>query len=374
VKKYLIIDKQGEREMNEEEYSDFLFENLLNHFYGNIETTYKKIKIHSTFKNYGKYYSRRSKPVGKCQVYDCTETPIWSHSISKKAVLENIASNGLVYTPTIRDKTIVMDSVGIEKQASVFPCLCNYHDSKFFSELDKTEGHDYSMKFFEQLILRTILREFYVLERKIEMNKIVLAEIAAGFENIKSDTINQFNEFLGSKRIKVKDWSDSRFSLLENKKEIQDKINFNKLCIQKLSDFYSVQESNLVTSAIIDSTLPVTFSGLTKFYLNKTQINLVINCLPYKEHTILSIANTAKDDECIKREFLSKYNLKDVSSLLKLIEVLSVYGTDNIFFDMNYWDSLDNNISQKYIQEFSNFERNDPRNDIDFSFLKWDYK
>lgn len=360
--------------MNEEEYFSFLFENLSNHFYVNIETTYSGIRAHSTFKNYGKFYSKRPKSISECQIPDCVELPIFSHSISKNAVLKNIASNGLVYTPAIKNDTIVMDSVGIEKQASVFPCLCNFHDSKFFSELDKTGRNDYSMKFFEQLIHRTIFREFYVLERNIEMAKIILTEIDTGFQNIKRNTINQINDLLGSERIKVKDWSDNRFSLSENKKQIEDQINIDKSCLQILSDFYSIQKPDLVSSAILDSTLPVAFSGLTKFYLNGTQINLVINCLPYKDHTVFSIANTAKDDEFIKSELLFKYDLENKDSLLKLIEVLAVYGTDNIFFDMNYWDSINSEISKKYIQEFSNFEETDPRNGIDFSFLKWDYK
>ena len=374
MKKYLVIDNQGEREMNKEEYVDLLFENLSNHFYENIETAYKRVKTYSTFKHYGNYYSKRPKLVGNCQMSGCLEQPIYSHSISKRAVLENIASNGFVYTPVIKKETIVMDSVGIEKQASVFPCLCNFHDTKFFSELDKTEGRDYSEKFFEQLIHRTIFREFYVLERNIEMANIVLSEIDKSFNEIKSNTIDNFNKAFGSERFTVKDWKDSRFSLPENRKEIEDQINFDKACLYRLSNFYSIQKPNRITVAILDSTLPVAFSGLTKFYLNKRQINMVINCLPYKDHTVFAIANSSEDDKYVKQELLSKYDLDNMDSLLKLIEVLAVYGTDNVFFDISYWDCLDIDITNKYIQEFSNFEGTDPRNQIDFSFLKWDYK
>jgi hypothetical protein len=374
VKKYLVIDNKGKRELSEEEYTDFFFSNLSNHFYKNIENTYQNLKTTKTFDNYRKYFSKRPKTIKKCQIQDCNELPIYSHSISKKAILENISSKGLVYSLIVKKDRVVMGTVGIEKQASVFPCFCNTHDSRHFSELDKTQGQDYSEKFFQQLIDRTILREFYVLQRNLEMAEIVIKEIDSGFDNIKNETINQFNDQLNSGRIVVKDWSDSRFSLSENKKEIQDQIIYDKSCLQKLSDFYLIQKPNRVTSAILDSNLPVAFSGLTKFYLDNSEINIVINCLPYKDHTILSLVNTEKDDEIIKTELLSKYDLDDINSLLKLIEVLAVYGTDNIFFDINYWDSLDDNICQKYIQEFSNFEGTDPRNGIDFSFLKWDYK
>ena len=374
MKKYIVIDSQGEREINEEEYVNLLFENISNHFYENIETAYKGAKTHSTFKHYGKFYSKRPKLVGNCQISGCLEQPIYSHSISKKAVLENIALNGFVYTPTIKKETIVMDSVGIEKQASVFPCLCNLHDTIFFSELDKTEGRDYSEKFFEQLIHRTIFREFYVLERNIEMANIVLSEIEKSFNNIKNNAINKFNKSFDSERFTVKDWKDSRFSLAENRKEIEDQINFDQACLYRLYNFYSIQKPNRITFAILDSTLPIAFSGLTKFYLNEKQINIVINCLPYKDHTVFTIANSAEDDECIKHELLSKYDLDNMDSLLRFIEVLAVYGTDNVFFDMSYWDRLDIDITNKYIQEFSNFEGTDPRNQIDFSFLKWNYK
>lgn len=374
MKKKLVIDSQRKPELNEEEIVELLLEKISNHFYENIETTYKGAKTHSTFKHYGKYYSKRPKLVGNCQIEGCLEQPIYSHSISKKAVLENIALNGFVYTPTIKKETIIMNSVGIEKQASVFPCLCNFHDTKFFSELDKTEECDFSEKFFEQLIHRTIFREFYVLERNIEMANIVLSEIDKSFNEIKSNTIDKFNKLFGTERFSVKDWKDSRFSLTDNKKEIQVQINFDKACLYKLSNFYAIQKPNRITFDIVESTLPVAFSGLTKFYLNERQINIVINCLPYNDHTVIVIANSEEDDEYVKQELLSKYDLDNMDSLLKFIEVLSVYGTDNVFFDISYWDCLDNNITDKYIQEFSNFEGTDPRKQIDFSFLKWDYK
>lgn len=288
---------------------------------------------------------------------------------------ENIASDGLVYMPTIKNGNIIMDSVGIENQASVFPCFCNYHDTKFFSLLDKTEKSDYSMDFFEQLIHRTIFREFYIIERNIEMANIVLNDIETGFQNMKSTTISHFNDIIDLvEKIKIKDWKDSRFSYSENKKQIEEQIIFDKSCYNRLMDFYSNQKPDRVTVAIIDSTLPVAFSGLAKFYINKRQFNIVINCLPYKNHTVFSVANSAKDDAYIKSEIFSKYDLENNDSLLKLIETLAVNGTDNVFFDKKYWDNIDNTISQRYIEEFSNFENTDPRNKIGFSFLKWDYK
>jgi len=374
MKEYLIFGKDGERKLNEEEFTNLLFEELSNHLYEKIESGYCKIRTNSTYKNYGKYYSRRPMPVGECQATDCVETPIYSHSISKNAVLKNIASNGMVYTPTIKNDIIIMGSIGIETQASVFPYFCNFHDTKYFSELDKVERGEYSSKFFEQLIHRTIFREFYVLERNIEMANTILNEINTGFQNVKSQTISLHNEMIGLKKHKVKDWEDSRFSLSENKKQIEDQLNYDKFCHNRLLDFYSNQKPDQVIAAIIESTLPVAFSGLTKFYINDTQINIVINCLPYKDHTVFSIANTAKDDDCIKSEILSKYDLENNNSLLKFIEVLTVNGTDNIFFDIKFWDSIDSKISNRYIQEFSNFEKTDPRNKIDFSFLKWNYK
>ncbi len=374
MKKYFLIDKLGKKEMSENEVLELLFQNWSIHFYKNIESEYIGAKIQSTFKYYGKYYSKRPKPLGNCQIEGCLEPPIYSHSISKRAVLENIASNGLVYTPTIKDETIIMDSVGIEKQASVFPCLCNLHDTDFFSELDKTNGRDYSEKFFEQLIHRTIFREFYVLNCNIEMGSKILTELDKNFEKIKSKAIDNFNNAIGNARFSVKDWKDSRFSLPANKKEIEDIINSDKSRLYWLSNFYSKQNPDIITFVVAESTLPVAFSGLTRFYLNERQITLIINCLPYKDHTVIALANSKDDDKYIKQELLSKYDLDNKDSLLKFIEVLAVHGTDNIFFDITYWNNLNKDIVERYLKEFSYFEGSDPRNQIDFSFLKWDYK
>lgn len=351
------------------QYEDIFFDELKNYFYENIERSYGSIKKYTTFNNFAKYYSNRPISTIKCLIPDCSEPPIYSHSISKNAILKNISVNGLVYTPKAKNDLFVMEQIGIEKQASVFPCLCNYHDSKYFTELDNTESKNYSEKFFEQLILRTIMREYCALARNLEMAEKWLVEIELGFEAVKSKVIGDFNNLLNSDKFKVKDWSDSRFSICQDKKWVEDKINHDKSRIKVLSDFYFKQQPNCVIWEILDFPLPVAFSGLTKFHSNGTEIILLINCLPYKDHTLFVIANSNQDAPCIKQELLYKYDLEDINSILELIEVLAVYGTDNIFFNINYWNSLDPRISNKYLQEFSNFKDNDPRKTIDFPFL-----
>jgi len=158
------------------------FTELSNYFVTNIEVGYEKMKQHRINANKGKYYSKRPNIIGRCREIDCNNPAIYSHSISKKAVLKNLASNGFVYTPSIVKDGIIMDSIGIKTQASVFPGFCKSHDAEFFSELDKTDNCEYSVKFFQQLVYRTVTREIFVKERSIRYSECMLDELEKGFQ------------------------------------------------------------------------------------------------------------------------------------------------------------------------------------------------
>lgn len=326
------------------------------------------------FNNYSKYYSKRSESISTCIADDCGAQTIYSHSISKNAVLKNISTNGLVCGPLIKNKNICMCEIGIERQASVFPAFCNPHDTTLFSELDEPNMSDFSRSFFEQLILRTISREIYTHRRNLKMTETVINQANLEFVNAKTELISDFNNTLSNTNIKIKDWNDSRF--LHNKylADLNEKLENDKVRLKSLLNFYIEEKPETVRCLKIYKSLPVAFSGLTNFYKNGSEIRMIINCLPYKDWTILAIANTSKNDDVIQNQFFSKYDLSNENSILKLIETLAVNGTDNIFFDIKYWKSLSSEISKKYLEDFSNFNAIDPRKNLKYSFLKWNYK
>ena len=374
MKKYVLLSKNEKKILGEDEMMNFVFEKLANHFYTNIESKYEKLGKDVLFSNYGNYYKKRSQVIRKCYEAGCNKPPIFSHSISKNAVLKNIALNGLVYTPSVTVDGIIMDTVGIETQASVFPGFCETHDENLFSELDRTNNIEYTTTYFDQLTYRTIMREIYCLERNIRFSEILMKDLKKGFQDTKKDVIDLHNNSIFSLKYNIIDWKDSRYSIndqIELIKTIQDK---DTNILAALIDFYQNQGPYLITFSKINYTLPVAISGFTNFISNKKKIHLIINCLPYKNHTLFSFVTTTKDSDLIKKELLSDYDLSDSDSLLKLIEVFSVKSTDNIFFDIKYWDKLNKSIVNKFIQDFSDFESSDPRDGIDYSFLQWDYK
>ena len=374
MKKFTLLSKNEKKVLNENEMMNFVFEKLANHLYTNIESKYDKLRKDVLFSKYGNYYKKRSQVNHKCYEAGCNKPPIFSHSISKNAVLKNIASNGLVYTPSVTVDGIIMDSVGIETQASVFPGFCKNHDENLFSELDRTNNIEYTSTYFDQLTYRTIIREIYCLERNIRFSELMMKDLKKGFQTTKKDVIDRHNSTIFSSKYKILDWKDSRYSIndqIESIKTVQEK---NTNILAALIDFYQNQGPYLVTFSKIKYTLPVAISGFTNFISNKKKIHLIINCLPYEKHTLFSFVTTTKDRNLIKNELLSDYDLSDSDSLLKLIEIFSVKGTDNIFFDIKYWDKLDKSIVNKFIQDFSDFKSSDPRDRIDYSFLQWDYK
>ncbi|PHR85795.1 MAG: hypothetical protein COA80_20230, partial [Leeuwenhoekiella sp.] len=326
------------------------------------------------FNNYSKYYSKRPDSISTCFADDCEAQTIYSHSISKNAVLKNISTNGLVCSPLIKNQEICMREIGIESQASVFPAFCNPHDTALFSELDKPNTSDFSRAFFEQLILRTISREIYTHRRNLKMTENVINQANSEFENAKIELFSDFNNILRNTKINIKEWNDSR--CLHNKylADLNEKLENDKVRLKSLLDFYIGEKPETVRYLKIHKSLPVAFSGLTNFYENGSEIQMIINCLPYKDLTILAIANSSENDNIIQNQIFSKYDLSNENSVLKLVETLAVNGTDNIFFDIKYWKSLPTEISKKYLADFSNFNADNPRKNLKYSFLKWNYK
>ncbi|EWH10106.1 hypothetical protein KLA_16947 [Cellulophaga geojensis KL-A] len=355
------------------EEEDLFFKILEAEISKKVEKSNNKKTTKNIFDNYSKFFAKRPKISLNCKAKDCELSAIQSHSISKNAVLNNISIKGKVYTPLVEKSTIKMGKVGVESQASVFPFLCNLHDTKYFSELDKLNLDFYSNVFFEQLISRTLSKEIYNRERNLSITEEVLSKLNLDFEQTKQSFIENFNKKGILSSAKVTDIKDSRFSYLKYKKELEEKLKSDQWKLAKTVNYYK-SNPNIIKFFQIEKTLPVAFSGITNFYENNLEVHLIINCLPYKNETLLILAYNEKDEPIIEKELFSKYDLENNDSLLNFIEVISVNGTDNIFFDIKYWDNLPEETQKKYIKDFSNFTETDPRNELTYSFLEWDYR
>jgi len=62
--------------------------------------------------------------------------------------------------------------------------------------------------------------------------------------------------------------------------------------------------------------------------------------------------------------------------LLRLIETLAVRGTRNLFFNIDYWNSLETHIQNMFLCDFINIEKSCINEAIDYSFLtgNWNNK
>ena len=370
--KYVLIDGKKKRNLDEKELLNFTFDNLTEQLSSSLLNEYYKLEKNIIFSNYGNYFKRRSKINYKCSEEGCSNQPILSHSISKNSVLKNIANKGEVYSPTITNTSISMKRVGIETQASVFPGFCKHHDEKLFSELDKPNLAKYSRVFFDQLAYRTIKREIYCLKRNLSFAELMLDKLQLVLKESKNNTLNKFNS-LQTSDYRISNFNSDKCSLQDRFDKIKNIKDKNLCDLNSFLNFYNNQGPYNVSYAKVDLTLPVAFAGFTKFYSKNRFVYLLIYCLPYKTHTLFCHINAKVNNEIIEKDLLSQYDLEDSDSLLNFLELLSVKGTDNIFFDINYWDSLNEVVKNKFIRDFSNFNSSDLRKRINYSFLKWNY-
>lgn len=367
MKKYLLIDKNGESEMNEEEMTNFFFFELFQHFQKNIETDFNKKKNNIVFNEYRKNYKYRPKKSDKCLHLGCNNIPIYSHSISELAVLKNIATNdGFVYAIT-NNKNKIMKKIGIHKQASVFPGFCEEHDRTLFKRIDNPKNKIFDKEFYSQLMLRTISREIYVRNRKIYYKDKLINKLKEEHNCSVKKFFEEFNKTLNTNRLSFENIESNSFDIHFAVNKLTKEIEKAKFFLKKLdSDF--LLNTPFGQGMVVKQTLPIAFSGLCNF--DNLGSFLLINCLPYKELTTISLFYSKKDKNKIEK-YLSKYDLEDENSVLKLIEKLAVRGTDNIFFNVEYWDTLNKTIANKFLFDFMDIDCSNIQNEIDYSFLNW---
>lgn len=367
MKKYLLITKDGEKEMNEEEMTNYFFSELLLHFQENIEAEFNKRRIHVVNKEYGKNYKYRPEISDICLFKDCNNDPIYSHSISELAVLRNIASvDNFVYAITNNTENNIR-KIGIHKQASVFPGFCEEHDQILFNRLDNPKNKSFDFEFYSQLMSRTISREKYVRNREIYYKEKLIIKLKEEHDTSIKVFLNEFNKTLNNSRLSFVNHESNSYDIHFIVKKLIKEIEEAKLILKKLdSDFLINTPAG--KGMVVKSTLPIAFSGLCNF--DNLNTYLLINCLPYKDLTTISLFYPETDTEKVEK-YLLNYDLENENSILKLAEKLAVRGTDNIFFNIEYWDNLDKQIREKLLKDFMDIENSNIHNDIDYSFLEW---
>lgn len=306
-----------------------------------------------------------------CFYNDCNAKAIQSHSISKSSVLNNISKKGNVYTPSFRNDKPFMKPVGIETQASVFLGFCKNHDNELFCKLDTCDNEKFDIDFLRQLLIRSISREIVIRQNRIKYNQSIKEKLKDEFNKSKKDFFYEFNQTLNNDRISFIDFKSHLFDINTSEKEINEEISTDENFIEYLKfNFISKYQLNMVR--VVEKTIPIAFSGIIDLMDEDSHFHLIIHCLPYKDFTLIVITYP-KDNEEDVNLFFSQYNLNDDFDLLKTIELLAVRGTSNLFFNIDYWDSLNEKIRHKFLSDFIDFDMSNILNKINYTYLEWNY-
>jgi len=373
MKKYILFNNDGQKEMDKEEYTQWFFSTIHEHILKNIEYDFNHKRQEITYKLKGKVSKGHQKKQHCCLCKDCNEAPIYSHSISKKSVLTSIAKDGFLYVPSIdtdKDKCF-MTKIGIS-DASVFPGFCFQHDNDLFPKLDNVDNKDFDNDFLSQLGIRTLSYEISHIKRTISSLEDLLNNLSLGYEASTSSFLQKFNNEFYSKKVSYTGFRCSESSINKIKPTILERIENAKGYFLFLNQEF-LNNGNVIGQGVaIEEIIPIAFSGLCSIQLENHVASILINCLPYKTRTIVSLHFSERDADSIQ-SFLSAFDLTDENSLLRLIETLAVRGTRNLFFNIDYWNSLETHIQNMFLCDFKNIEKSCINEAIDYTFLTWNW-
>ncbi len=287
----------------------------------------------------------------KCIYNNCKNHSVKrSHTIQKSSSLRIIAEEGSVLTPEYILGGAILKEKGFS-QASTFPGYCNKHE-RLFEEFENakkiTDSKHYVLQIYRSLCreLVRLRHEIYFLEKMIrhhefERNSYIIKKIATATDIVFEQSA-----------IKVK--KDKVIHVLTDKLTSK-KEQFKTLETYHLPEVHAAVEdplSNNITAVTIeiDTMVPVCLSGLYSFGVEekgvKKTVVSIVNVLPYKNSTFIVMHGRNEDENAIM-SYLAHYN--DSMSLLNMIEVWMVYGTDHWFLKPSVWATIPDERRKKIL-------------------------
>jgi len=326
------------------------------HFDGQEYHNYSKTVRNAIYNN--QFLHRKTR---ECQVAGCTQKSIArSHSIPKTSVLENISSNGHLYTPEFDGSTgtpqIYMKRVGLSN-ASVFPGFCIKHENLFSGF--EADGKINSVKDGLLQTYRTICKERVEIEIKLQINKIA----ADTYKNaINKEAANLWENAF---KVNPNQIGIEKFSV-DGIDHVLDKLNrYAAVISQPLSQLQKFENS--IYSWLLDSSadcdlqihivgidfhVPVAICGFGSYgRLVGGQYKaeyLLMNVLPKKEAADIICVALEESDPI--DEFL-EYSFSNPVNILNMLESFMVNGSDQWYVTPEYWDNICNEKRDKILQD-----------------------
>lgn len=286
---------------------------------------------------------------GPCLYRGCKEPSIArSHTVQRAKVLERIAEQGHVLTPTIdRNGELVMERIGIAL-ASTFPGFCHAHEL-LFADFETT-GVISTPRHLALQMLRTVAREIARRRFGIEQGEKALEEYRTARRAHFAKAINAVDADADVHDLTVSgDALDNHVSdtLVRQQAILADlegplfaevmtyleKGRPEPACIGFLLPSDDPQHPPLE--------LPVAVSGVVfvNYQKGKTvhHIPCVVGVIPQEGSTLLLIGTTRKHQVFLKAW---QKRIDTILGMLNLVEGWMVHGTDHWFIRPSVWDAL----------------------------------
>lgn len=293
----------------------------------------KKIRTETEYKMFMREFDDKHKNYKKCmhpQRSECTNI-IHAHTISQKAVLEEIADNKQVLMPIEFgiSKQFVLKSLGIESKASKFYCFCKKHDELFYP-IDK-KNVDFSTDNCFLYAYRAFASTYYKIERELYCYKELKEKYDLTYNPVAILT------FLGMERNVIQ---------LDRIRKIFDDAIINNA--------YDVLENTL-----IELDYKVFFAATTCFCpmvdlyggelpWDDESIPLVyISIIPDESHTKI-IISWLKEDTMKYKNFKEQLNNVPINFVLKYINNLLPLNCENIVLSPKLWNKWSNEAQEQY--------------------------
>lgn len=286
---------------------------------------------------------------GPCLYRGCKEPSIArSHTVQRAKVLERIAEQGHVLTPTIdRNGELVMERIGIGL-ASTFPGFCHAHEL-LFADFETT-GVISTPRHLALQMLRTIARE-------IARRKFGIGQGEKALEDYRSAQRAHF-----AKAIKAVDVEAEIHDLTVSGDALDDHVSDTLLQQRAIladlegplfAEVMTYLEKGRPQPACIGFLLPdddpgrpplelpVAVSGVVfvDYQKGKTvhHIPCVVGVIPQEGATLLLIGTIRRH-----RAFLKAWQkrIDNILGMLNLVEGWMVHGTDHWFIRPSVWEAL----------------------------------
>jgi hypothetical protein len=284
----------------------------------------------------------------------CGSIIIDAHSITRNRILKRIAVDNHVCT-LVEAKdlgSLVMEKIGIRKEASVFQGFCNLHDNEIFHDIDDSDYVPGNLKQEFLFAYRAIAKEYHAKVESINITEKRLNAAINGDINMLSKYENdigfmydskQKNEFINRRKkyLELLNWHMERYDIYRNL--LNGYLNNQRYDRMHTFRIEFAGEYPITTSSIFQIYFDVKGHQIYNGNLIKP---VILTVFPQNGTTYVLISCFTKDKYYYR--YIEEQIIKsDETTQKRIISNMICCYVENFFLSPSLWDSYDEQTKQK---------------------------